>query len=141
MARCGLLWVLVVTIWVGGCAPKAVVSKPVDLFRRLGLVRQEAAPEIAPAPVALGPETPYVPLVEPPRVQRVWIRAALNGEGDLVAGHWVYLMLEPSRWFIEKERVDKRRKLDVGSMPDDERAPGQSVVITPEQLRKMAPER
>ena len=115
MARCGLLWLVMVTIWVGGCAPKAVVSKPVDLFRRLGLVRQEAAPEIAPAPAALGPETPYVPLVEPPRVQRVWIRAQLNGEGDLVAGHWVYLMLQPSRWFIEQERVDKRRILDVGS--------------------------
>ena len=64
--------------------------------------RHEAveAPELKPSAAALGPEVPYLPLVQPSEVRRVWVTAHLNEAGDLIAGHWVYLMLEPSQWYL-----------------------------------------
>jgi hypothetical protein len=59
------------------------------------------APALQPQHLPVGPEAPYTPIMQPPRVQRVWVPDHLNAEGDLVAGHWVYLLLEPSRWFLE----------------------------------------
>ena len=72
-----------------------------DLHAEMG--RQDEpvdVPALKPTPGALGPEAPYLPLVQPPQVQRVWITAHLNEAGDLIAGHWVYLMLESSQWFL-----------------------------------------
>ena len=48
---------------------------------------------------------PYVPVIEPPVVKKVWIPDHKSEEdsGVLVAGHWVYLMIEGPRWFIEDE--------------------------------------
>jgi hypothetical protein len=59
------------------------------------------APALQPQRLPVGPEALYTPIMQPPRVQRVWVPDHLNAEGDLVAGHWVYLLLEPSRWFLE----------------------------------------
>ena len=69
---------------------------------RLGWSRRRAA---------LGPEAPYLPLVQPPQVQRVWITAHLGDDGDLIAGHWVYLMLEPSQWLLRGYRGPQELKL------------------------------
>ena len=59
------------------------------------------APNLQPQHLPVGSEAPYTPIMQPPRVQRVWVPDHLNADGDLVAGHWVYLLLEPSRWFLE----------------------------------------
>ena len=84
-----------------GCAPKPYLGDTRDLHEEMGS-RDEAVelPDLKPAPQALGPEAPYLPLVQPPQVQRVWVTAHLNDAGDLIAGHWVYLMLESSQWFL-----------------------------------------
>ncbi len=126
--------VLLGVVVLCGCAPKPLTGKPVDLHAEMGSRSERPAPEVEAAPPALGPEVPYVPLVEPPRVQRVWIPAYLNDAGDLVSGHWVYLMLEGSRWFLEDPGEGRQqRQLNL-------RLPGPSLVITPQQLQKMAPE-
>jgi hypothetical protein len=62
---------------------------------------QRAAPRLQPKALPVGPEAPYTPIMQPPVVQRVWVPDHLNASGDLVSGHWVYLLLEPSRWFLE----------------------------------------
>jgi hypothetical protein len=59
------------------------------------------APALQPKALPVGPEVPYTPIMHPPKLQRVWVPDHLNADGDLVAGHWVYLLLEPSRWFLE----------------------------------------
>ena len=48
---------------------------------------------------------PFIPVMDAPVVRKVWIPDhKSNDDGDvLVAGHWVYLMVQPSRWFIEEE--------------------------------------
>jgi hypothetical protein len=51
--------------------------------------------------LAVGPEAPYTPVMQPPQIQRVWVPDQLNSSGDLVSGHWVYLLLERSQWVLE----------------------------------------
>ena len=84
-----------------GCSPKPYVGDARDLHEAMGS-RKDAvvAPALEASPGALGPEVPYLPLVQPPEVKRVWVTAHLNAEGDMIAGHWVYLMLEPSQWYL-----------------------------------------
>lgn len=51
---------------------------------------------------------PYVPVILPPEVRRVWIPDHINEEGDLVSGHWVYMKLRESNWFIENYKQEKK---------------------------------
>ena len=84
-----------------GCTPKPYVGDARDLHAAMGSRRDAVnAPALEASPAALGPEVPYLPLVQPPEVRRVWVTAHLNAEGDMIAGHWVYLMLEPSQWYL-----------------------------------------
>ena len=84
-----------------GCTPKPYVGGARDLHEAMGSRRDTVeARVLEQSPAALGPEAPYLPLVQPPEVRRVWVTAHLNAEGDLIAGHWVYLMLEPSQWYL-----------------------------------------
>ena len=86
---------------VMGCTPKPYTGKPRDLHAEMGSQNEAVeAPALKPSAAALGPEVPYLPLVQPPEVRRVWVTAHLNEAGDLIAGHWVYVMLEPSQWYL-----------------------------------------
>ena len=99
-----------------GCSPKPYVGEPRDLHGQLkpgAAAAPPAAPQLGEAPGALGPEAPYLPLVQPPEVRRVWITAHLNDSGDLVAGHWVYLMLEKSQWFLRGYEGPKELRLQL----------------------------
>ena len=104
----GLLAALLMT----GCKPKPYTGEPRDLHAEMGS-RQEPveAPQLTPAPGAIGPEAPYLPLVQPPEVRRVWVTAHLNEAGDMIAGHWVYLMLEPSQWYLRGYKGPQDLKL------------------------------
>ena len=94
------------------CTPKPYTGRPRDLHKEMGS-RNEAveAPSLKPSPAALGPEAPYLPLVQPPDVKRVWVTAHLNEAGDMIAGHWVYLMLEPSTWYLKGYEGPKNLEL------------------------------
>ncbi|MDE0206381.1 MAG: TraV family lipoprotein [Candidatus Tectomicrobia bacterium] len=99
---------------MAGCKPKPYMGTAKDLHVEMGS-RQEPveAPQLTPSPVALGPEAPYLPLVQPPEVRRVWVTAHLNEAGDMIAGHWVYLMLEPSQWYLRGYKGPQDLKLKV----------------------------
>ena len=97
-----------------GCAPKPYMGKARDLHAEMGSRHEPVeAPQLTPSPVALGPEAPYLPLVQPPEVRRVWVTAHLNEAGDMIAGHWVYLMLEPSQWYLRGYNGPQDLKLKV----------------------------
>ena len=97
--RCGLI--LIAVLVAVGCTPKPYVGDARDLHEAMESRGEPVeAPALEASPAALGPEVPYLPLVQPPEVRRVWVTAHLNEQGDLIAGHWVYLMLEPSSWYL-----------------------------------------
>ena len=110
MTRYALL-TLVGCLLASGCVPRAELGEPRDLHVEMGAQGEPPPLRLAPSPGALGPEAPYLPLVQPPKVQRVWITAHLNDAGDLIAGHWVYLMLEPSQWLLRNYQGPQALKL------------------------------
>ena len=98
--RVGLIG-MILSVMASGCAPKPDMGEALDLHARMGPQLEELpAPRLQPSPGALGPEAPYLPLVRPAQVQRVWVTAHLNDDGDLIAGHWVYVMLSSSQWML-----------------------------------------
>ena len=54
---------------------------------------------------AFGYVKPYVPVVEPADVRLVWLPAHKSKYSSevLVSGHWVYIMVKESRWFIDTQ--------------------------------------
>lgn len=103
--------IAVAALLLAGCSPKPYVGEPRDLHEAMGSRGEVVeAPQLEASPAALGPEVPYLPLVQPPDVKRVWVTAHLNEQGDMIAGHWVYLMLEPSSWYL---RYRGPRKLEL----------------------------
>ena len=109
-ARFGLV-IAGVLLLASGCVPRPEVGAARDLHAEMGAQGETHVPQLKPSPGALGPEAPYLPLVQPPKVQRVWITAHLNDAGDLIAGHWVYLMLEPSQWLLRDYQGPQTLKL------------------------------
>ena len=104
---------LIVGLLAVGCAPRPEVGPARDLHGEMGARAEPPSVQLRPSPGALGPEAPYLPLVRPPQVQRVWVTAHLNDDGDLIAGHWVYLMLEPSQWLLRNYQVPQKLKLQL----------------------------
>ena len=131
----GVLGGLVVVAVLGGCTPKALTGEPVDLYAVQGGLRQRPAPVLGPAGPAVGPEAPYVPVMNPPRVQRVWTPAYVNDAGDLVSGHWVYLLLQPSRWLLDDRTQESGDGSERGSPSRRAARPPHHVLrISPAQL-------
>ena len=111
LRRLGLV-VMFLSVLASGCAPKPDMGESVDLHARMAPRLSELpVPRLQPSPGALGPEAPYLPLVRPPQVQRVWVTAHLNDDGDLIAGHWVYLMLTPSQWLLRDYQGTRELRL------------------------------
>jgi len=54
---------------------------------------------------------PYVPVRVPSDVRMVWIPAheSKDDSNVLVAGHWVYVVVKDSRWFIEEQAPAKAK--------------------------------
>ena len=52
---------------------------------------------------------PYVPVVQPADVRPVWIPAHKSKDSidALVSGHWVYVVVRSSRWFIDAQDEEK----------------------------------
>jgi hypothetical protein len=47
---------------------------------------------------AYGLVEPYASLRLPPDIRRVWIVDHPNEAGDLIQGHWVFMVVTPGRW-------------------------------------------
>ncbi len=66
-------------------------------------VREKAAVELT-LKQAYGYTKPYVPVLEYPRVQRIWIPERAAADGSLISGHWVYIILSPPQWMQVNEQ-------------------------------------
>ncbi len=53
---------------------------------------------------------PYIPVVQEPIVRKVWIPDHKSSEDAsvLIGGHWVYLMIQGPRWFIDQEAAETK---------------------------------
>jgi hypothetical protein len=47
---------------------------------------------------AYGYVEPYYPVRLPPDIRKVWIVDHPNESGDLIQGHWIFMVVTPGRW-------------------------------------------
>jgi hypothetical protein len=47
---------------------------------------------------AYGSVEPYDPVRIPPDIRKVWIVDHPNEAGDLIQGHWVFMIVQPGKW-------------------------------------------
>ncbi len=100
--------------------PKSVID-PVAVYRE-GL--QEGKKEIVERVQrelgkkgAYGHVQPYFPVRLPAEIRKVWIVDHPNEAGDLVQGHWAFIVVRPERWsspslpLIERPGVDDRERI------------------------------
>lgn len=116
--------------------PEESVGRPLDQVynqtRREGVqagaeaIRRELAIE-----GTLGYVRPGVPVRTPPNVMAVWIPAFVNTEGDMVSGHWVYMVRQQEKWFIEEETGPGAAAVTV---PRSHPTPRRSATLPPERL-------
>lgn len=52
-------------------------------------------------------DLPYVPVIKPSEVVRIWVYDHVTPTGDLVVGHWIFVKLRPERWYIEDYSTPK----------------------------------
>jgi hypothetical protein len=68
---------------------------------------------------------PYIPIINEPVVRKVWIPDHKSEENSdvLVAGHWLYLMIQAPTWFIENKKIDTKFPIIVPIAPDNQTYP------------------
>jgi hypothetical protein len=89
---------------LAGCSRiTALEGPPRDLRTMYQTSLTEARPILTTQPhyPASQDEDPTATLMQPPRIQKVWIPTQRTLEGDLIAGHWTYLLLEAPHWQLE----------------------------------------
>jgi hypothetical protein len=76
--------------------------------------------------VDTGHVKPYVPVVLPPKVIKVWVPAHVSG-GErevMVGGHWAFVMLRPAEWFIDRQQgMDQEMSVIIPQVPDTAKEP------------------
>ena len=109
-----LLAEILVLLMTSGCAAsKGIVkddqNKVMDVYMKaLSSGRIDAASYIKEnlkIDKAFGYIKPYLPVVIPADVRMVWVPAhkSKNSPEVLVSGHWVYIMVKESTWFIDEQ--------------------------------------
>jgi hypothetical protein len=61
-------------------------------------------------PGTFGTGQPAAPVLVAPDVRRVWVPTHENAEGELVAGHWVFLRVRDFRWFLDASPARDARR-------------------------------
>ena len=104
---------------ISGCATaprhSAVDEESVRTFAAIYRKSKEAQKDDAPPAASIrmmpdaGYDAPYFPVYEPGMVEKVWVPAHVAREDKdvLVAGHWVFLMVEEPHWYIQDHGMDK----------------------------------
>jgi hypothetical protein len=100
--------VLAVALGAGACAAHRPATPSVGMETALAQARDRGRVPLEErlgaglrGPGTFGTGQPAVPVVVPPDIRRVWVPTHENQDGELVAGHWVFLRVRDFRWFLE----------------------------------------
>ena len=115
-----LLAAILVLLMTSGCAASRGIvkddqNKVMDVYMKaLSSGRIDAAgyiKENLKIDKAFGYTKPYLPVVQPADVRMVWVPAhkSKNSPEVLVSGHWVYIMVKGSTWFIDEQANDNAK--------------------------------
>ena len=114
-----VLVLAVIPISPTGCAGRRAVTRGGDMvelhLKNRGLAARDVAAKIQKdltLKKAYGYTKPYVPILTPPEVRLVWIPDHMaDGTDDaMVGGHWVYLKIRDSQFYIQGQPVEPLKK-------------------------------
>ena len=106
MARAITTAIILVT--VSSCATtKKQTDTPEQILSKAMGEGIRPAGRISTLPGADRSDLPYVPVVTPPEVARIWIYDHITPSRDLVVGHWIFIKLREEKWYIEEQWDDK----------------------------------
>ena len=127
MARTRLIAPLLAAGLAGACAGHvpAVPSVPMEtaLERATAASRTSLGESLRAGlqgPGTFGIGQPAAPVLIAPDVRRVWVPTHENAEGELIAGHWVFLRVRDFRWFLE---ASPARDASSAGLPQERREP------------------
>ncbi|MCL4492041.1 MAG: TraV family lipoprotein [Nitrospirae bacterium] len=116
--------ILITLVLLNSCASTSRRATPEEIVDR-ALSGQGVAAKVSydTASSKLS-DLPYIPVVTPPDVERVWIFDHVTPSRDLVTGHWVFIILREQKWHIEQDDLQIRKqfsKLPAPPLPDQEK--------------------
>lgn len=88
-----------------GSIPHSTQSPEQIVNKALGEGTQPVG-RVATLPGAEWSDLPYVPVITPPEIVRIWIYDHVTPSNDLVVGHWIFTRLKDERWYIEEQWGD-----------------------------------
>ena len=94
-------------------APSPSMHEALAAAEAAGTPGQQTA---ATVPHSFGYQAPYMPLVIPPDVRRIWVPTHVTEDGSLVQGHWVFVPVKTWQWF--SEQPPSHKGLGVAVPPD-----------------------
>ncbi len=110
------LMMMGLSISISGCACQRYAARGdervhtfAENYRRSKEARYVQKEEVMPIELKMSAETgyvkPYLPVVLPPQVIKVWVPAhvASKDKRVLVSGHWSFVMFKESDWYIDSE--------------------------------------
>ncbi|MBF0618738.1 MAG: hypothetical protein HQL19_01065 [Candidatus Omnitrophica bacterium] len=108
---------ILLIIWISGCASarssgiraseESKARTFAEIYRR-SKNAEKSEPErkmLLSLDVPIGVVKPYLPVILPPKVIKIWVPSHIQNEDRdiMVGGHWSFVMLDKTRWFIEGE--------------------------------------
>ena len=120
-----MVWLRVILIinvlWINGCAShKATVKSKAHAMTMMDIYATstgEAQKDVAQfiehnlkEQETFGYVKPYIPVVNEPVVRKVWVPDHKSEDNSevMIAGHWVYVMIQPATWFIDGKTMDTK---------------------------------
>lgn len=118
MALARLATVLILApLALGACATTTTPSPSMhEALAAAEAAGTSAQPATAAFRSSFGYQAPYLPLVVPPDVRRIWVPTHVTEDGSLVQGHWVFIPVKTWQWFVEQPLTPNR--LGVAVPPD-----------------------
>jgi len=128
MKTSGKLLVLITIVLTCGCAHMQSERSVKDVYKesklKIDMEKIRDAQDGLHKKTGLGYVTPYVPIVSAPKTIKVWIPDYISKKNPnvLVSGHWIFMLLTPGGWELQKEEGSQRpkalipKKIDLSGM-------------------------
>lgn len=114
--------ILIISLLLSSCSSQHVrqSGSPDDIYN---MAHDSSEPKlkgrISTLPGADRSDLPYVPIIKPSEVARIWIYDHITPTGDLVVGHWIFIKLKPERWYIEDDDEKPAKTFTKIPLPPD----------------------
>lgn len=131
-----MIWLRVILVinvlWMSGCASQKAIQKNkvqsmtmMDIYANATGQAQKDVTQFVENNLkeqkTFGYVKPYIPVINEPVVRKVWIpdHKSEDNSDVLIAGHWIYLMIQPSTWFIENNTIESKTPIIVPSSSEN----------------------